>query len=696
MLAWKKRAFPRANCQLTGLFAWHRFSVVNRDQVKARIAELTDQLNYHNYRYYILDDPKITDAEYDRLFDELCALEKQFTDLRQPDSPTQRVGAPPSDKFESVRHSLPMLSLNKATKPEELADFDRRISELLAGDPEPIEYVTEEKLDGLAVELVYRDSLFILGSTRGDGTTGENITPNLKTVRTIPLRLQKCNAVMLEVRGEIIIKKSDFARLNRQREEAGEEPYANPRNTAAGSVRQLDSQVTASRPLIFYAYGIGNVEGATLKTQWEVLQFLRDIGFLITPQAKLVADRKEVRQRYDYFNDRRAALDYDIDGLVVKVNSLRQQQKLGELSRSPRWAIAMKFPPQQEETIVEDIVVQVGRTGILTPVAHLKPVRVGGVEVKRASLHNYDEIIRKDIRIGDRVIVQRAGDVIPQVVKSFKEKRSSAEKQFAMPARCPVCGSPVSKLETEAYHRCLNLACPAQVAERISHFAGKSGVDIDGLGPKLIEQLLEQKLIADFADLYYLKRDDIASLDRMAEQSADNLIIALERSKDTDLPHLLVACGIPNVGEHVASLLADEVGSLEKIAAASETELSAIVGIGPVVAQSIRDFFANEENQQVIKKLKSVWSKLPEHQISVGPLPLKGKTFVLTGGLERYSRNQAKKILQKLGAKVSSLVTKKTDYVIAGSDPGSKYEKAVKLDITILLEDDFLKLIGED
>lgn len=662
---------------------------------KKRINDLVEQLNFHNYRYYALDDPLVTDAEYDRLFDELVALEEQHPELKRDDSPTQRVGAAPSERFESVKHSLPMLSLGKATRPDEFDDFDRRVHDLLMGDPENVAYVTEPKLDGLAVELVYRDGLLILGSTRGDGIQGEVITNNLKTVRTIPLRLRQFSSGLLEVRGEIILTKPDFAAINREREAQGLELYANPRNTAAGSVRQLDPAVTASRPLLFFAYGIGLIEGMELSTHWELLQLLTKVGFQISPQAQLADSREAVRERYDELNRRRSSIEFDIDGMVVKVDSLRQQEKLGALSRSPRWAVAMKFPPQQEETVIEDIAVQVGRTGILTPVAHLKPVRVGGVEVKRASLHNYDEVTRKDIRVGDHVIIQRAGDVIPEVVKPLAEKRSGKEKSFRMPDRCPVCGGAVTRLDDEAYHRCANLRCPAQVQERIIHFASKSGVDVGGLGPKLIEQLLEAGLIKDFADLYYLERVKLLDLERMAEKSADNLLTALERSKHVDLPHFLVALGINNVGEHVAGLLTRQFGSLDLIVAASLDELSSIEGIGPIVAQSIVDFFTGSENRQVIDKLKKAWKILPTYEVKSGLQPLANKTFVLTGGLEKYTRDQAKKMLQELGAKVSSSVSKKTDYVIAGSDPGSKYEKAQKLDVTILSEEEFLKLIGE-
>jgi DNA ligase (NAD+) len=667
---------------------------MTEETARQRVAELTRLIDYHNHRYYVLDDPEITDADYDRLFDELTQLESQYPDLRLPDSPTQRVGAAPTTELRPVKRTVPMLSLNKAITPDEFDDFDRRVREGLSGDIDIIEYVTEPKLDGLAVELVYENSFLTLGLTRGDGMTGEDITANLRTIKTVPLKLRDCGASLVEVRGEIILTKSDFARLNKERELTGDELYANPRNTAAGSVRQLDPSVTASRPLKFYAYACGRVEGIAIQNQWELLRFLTRVGFAITPQSQLCYQRDEVLKRYHHLSEQRSALDYDIDGMVVKVNSFRQQQKLGELSRSPRWAIAMKFPPQQEETVVENIVVQVGRTGVLTPVAHLKPVRVGGVEVKRATLHNYDEVTRKDIRIGDHVIIQRAGDVIPEVVKPLATKRTGAERQFAMPDSCPICGSEVVRPEGEVNHRCPNSACPAQVAERIIHFASKGGVNIDGLGPRLIEQLLANGLIHSFADLYYLKHNALANLERMADKSASNLLAAIDTSKQSDLEHLIVALGISNVGEHVASLLAEHFGSIDALSTTTADVLGTVDGIGPIVAQSIRDFLDNDHNQQVLAKLRQAWKALPEYNITAGPKPLAGKTFVLTGGLQEYSRDQAKKKLQTLGATVTSSVSKKTDYVVAGADPGSKYEQALKLKIAILTEDDFLKLIG--
>ena len=668
---------------------------MKKADTRKRIDDLVEQIDYHNHRYHVLDDPEITDADYDRLYDELVKLEGEFPELKRPDSPTQRVGAAPATGFRSVKRSVPMLSLNKAITPDEFVEFERRVNEILHGDTETIEYLTEPKLDGLAVELVFERGLLTLGLTRGDGTTGEDVTANLKTVKNIPLRITDKAITLLEVRGEIILNKSDFARLNKEREERGEELYANPRNTAAGSVRQLDPGITASRPLRFHAHGVGKITGVKLDTQWELLRLLTQLGFEVSPDAQLCYFAEKVIERYDFLNNKRASLDYDIDGMVVKVNSFRQQQKLGELSRSPRWAIAMKFPPQQEETVVEDIVVQVGRTGALTPVAYLRPVRVGGVEVKRATLHNYDEVTRKDIRIGDHVIIQRAGDVIPEVVKPLTAKRKGTEKKFAMPKKCPVCSSEVERIEGEAVHRCPNLSCPAQVAERIIHFASKGGVDIEGLGPKLIEQLLAADMIRDFADLYSLELEKLQALERLGEKSARNILTSIEKSKSADLPHLVAALGISNVGEHVSRLLAMNFGSLDKMSQATITDLSAVEGIGPIVAESIVDFFANKQNQGVLRKLATTWKTLPEYAASAGPKPLTGKTIVITGGLEKYSRDQAKKKLLDLGAKVASSVSKKTDYVVVGVDPGSKADDALRLKIPTLSEAEFLKLIGE-
>jgi DNA ligase (NAD+) len=660
------------------------------EKIRREADDLVEQINYHNYRYYVLDDPEISDAEYDRLFDRLLELEEKHPELKRPDSPTQRVGAEPSEKFNTVKHSVPMLSLNKCNTEEEFEDFVKRVNKELDGDNEKIEYHVEPKFDGLAVELVYHKGILSSGSTRGDGVTGEEITENLKTVNTIPLRLRGEDLPHLfEVRGEVIMHKNDFEQLNRRREEAGEQLFANPRNAAAGSLRQLDPKITASRPLRFFAYGIGLCEGKSFDRLSEALEFVQSCGFIISDERLLTSDSSDVKSKYKRIMVKRAELSYDIDGMVIKVNSFSQQDKLGQLSRSPRWAIAWKFPPAEESTVVEDIFVQVGRTGILTPVAALKPVRVSGVEVKRASLHNEDELRRKDIKIGDHVIIRRAGDVIPEVVKAIKSKRDGSEREFKMPANCPVCGQEASRLEGEAYYRCTNIACPAQVKERIIHFASKAGVDIDGLGDKLIEQMVDRELIETPADLYNLEKDDLLKLERMGEKSAQNILDAIDNSRGPDLPHLINALGIRNVGEHLAQVLAFRFGSLDKLKKANLEELSDINEVGPAIADSIVQFFENSQNLQMIEQLRQRGVVFAEVERPEGELPLDGKTFVITGTLEDFSRRQAKQALEKLGAKVTSSVSKNTSYVVVGADPGSKYDKARKLGTEILDENEF-------
>jgi DNA ligase (NAD+) len=663
--------------------------------IASEIKELTDKINYHNYRYYVLDSPEVTDAEFDRLFDQLLKLEEQNPDLCLPDSPTQRVGAPPSAKFEQVRHSVPMLSLNKVASDSEFADFIRRVDADLEGDREATEYVTEPKLDGLAVEIVYRNGVLDIASTRGDGFTGEVITDNVRTIRNIPLRLMTDSPpALLEVRGEVVITKSEFAKLNRAREKNEEDVFANPRNAAAGSLRQLDPKVTASRPLVMFAYAIGLVEGKSFATHSETLDYLREVGFTVSEQIRTNTEPAGITGEYKKFLDSRISLPFDVDGMVIKVNSYRQQQKLGELSRSPRWAVAWKFPPEQATTVVENIKVQVGRTGILTPVAHLKPVRVGGVEVKRATLHNEDELSRKDIRIGDTVVIQRAGDVIPEVVEPVSDKRTGDEQQFEMPRKCPVCDSPVSKDPDGVYVRCNNLHCPAQVAERIFHFASKAGVDIDGIGMKLVEQMVNLELIEDAADLYYLTMEKLSRMERMGEKLAENILTSIEQSKNPDLPHLINALGIRNVGEHLASVLARRFSTLDNFRESTAEELSGIDEVGPIVATSIRSYFDSEETRLFLEKLRDAGMAFPVEESETGPKPLDGQSIVITGTLENYSRSQAKKILEGLGAKVVSSVSKKTNAVLVGANPGSKYNKATELGIRIIDENDFVELAG--
>jgi DNA ligase (NAD+) len=666
------------------------------NKAASEIKSLTDQINYHNHRYYVLDGPEISDAEYDTLFDRLVQLEQEHPELRLPDSPTRRVGAAPSERFSQIKHSLPMLSLNKVTSEHEFRDFVRRIIAELGEADQAIKYVAEPKLDGLAVEVVYVNGMLETASTRGDGVTGELITENVKTVKSVPLKLLvKPTPQLLEVRGEVVITKSDFAALNRSREENGEDLFANPRNAAAGSLRQLDSKVTAGRPLVMFAYAVGLVDGVSLENHSTTLEYLREAGFKISDRVLNAAAADQVIEHYSELMENRSALSFDVDGMVIKVDSYRQQQKLGELSRSPRWAVAWKFPPEQATTIIENIEVQVGRTGILTPVAHLKPVRVGGVEVRRATLHNEDELLRKGVLIGDTVVVQRAGDVIPEVVRPLVDKRTGNERAFRMPSKCPACDSPVSKDEDGVYVRCRNLYCPAQVVERIVHFASKSGVDIEGLGYKLIEQMVDLELLKDPADIYSLTKDRLLTMERMGDKLADNILAAIEKSKTPDLPHLISAFGIRNVGEHLASVLSRAFGSIDRLASATEDELSTVNEVGPIVAESVRSYFERRETKDFLERLSEAGMVFTTLETATGPKPLEGKTFVITGTLVEYSRSQAKKILEDLGARVASTVSKNTDAVLVGSDPGSKYDKAVEFRVRIMDESEFKKLIEE-
>jgi DNA ligase (NAD+) len=669
------------------------------EKIKKQAADLRRQIEYHNYRYYSLDQPEISDAEYDRLFDKLLELEKLHPELVAPDSPTQRVGARPLEKFDSVTHALPMLSLNKVTTVEEFRDFDRRVNELLAGEGGQIEYVVDLKFDGLAVELVYENGLLVTGSTRGDGTIGENITANLKTIRTIPIRLGGGDIPkLIEIRGEVIIFKSQFDRLNQKQLEAGDKVFANPRNAAAGSLRQLDSRITASRPLYFFAYAVGRANGAEFDNHFYTMSYLKDLGFKVSEFLKLFKSTGDVEKYYDLIAQKRDSLDYDIDGIVIKVNNNHQQDILGQIARSPRWAVAWKFPPQQVTTILEDIRVQVGRTGILTPVAHLKPAKVGGVVVSRATLHNEDELKAKDIRIGDTVLIQRAGDVIPEVVSVITSKRTGKEKPFEMPKSCPVCDSKTIRIEGEAANRCINPYCQAQLVESIAHFASKGAMDIDGLGYKTVEMLVDKKFIHDIADLYDIPRhkDEILKLERTGEKWFANLKKALEKSKNRPLENLIFALGIRNIGEHLASVIARQFGSIDKLKQQTPEQLMQINEIGPIVADSIIAFFDDKRNLEVLNKLKKRGVVFPEEATRSTDGRLAGKTFVLTGTLENYSRNDAKKQIEKLGGRVTSTVTKNTDYVIVGTSPGSKYDKALKLGIAILDEVEFKKLLTEN
>ena len=665
------------------------------EKIKKRIAELREQIDYHNYRYYVLDDPEIPDAEYDRLMRELEALEGEHPELITSDSPTQRVGATPLSAFDEVKHELPMLSLGNAFNEDEVQAFDRRAREKL--QVETIEYVVEPKLDGLAISLLYENGKLVRGATRGDGTTGEDVTQNVRTIETIPLKLRGADyPVRLEVRGEVIIAKQDFERLNKAREEAGEKTFANPRNAAAGSLRQLDARLTAKRPLSFYCYGAGLVEGAELPDRHSaILDQLREWGMRTNPETRVVEGIQGCLDYYQTMQEKRDKLDYEIDGLVYKVNRRDQQEQLGFVSRAPRWAIAHKFPAQEEMTRLLGIDVQVGRTGALTPVARLEPVHVGGVTVSNATLHNQDEIDRLDVRVGDTVIIRRAGDVIPQVVSVVTSKREGKLKKYHLPKTCPVCGSQTVRHEGEVVTYCTGgLFCAAQRKQALKHFASRRALDIEGLGDKLVDQLVDEDYVHDPADLFSLGKQQLVQLERMADKSAQNLIDALAKSRKTTLERFIYALGIHDVGEATARSLANHFGSLDALMQADKEALMAVPDIGPIVAESILTFFKQQHNQEVIDKL--IQAGVSWQDIEVKPaeeLPLNGKTFVLTGTLEKMSRDEAKAALQALGAKVTGSVSKKTDYVVVGADPSSKADKAESLGVEILDEAAFKDLI---
>ncbi|MDE2089960.1 MAG: NAD-dependent DNA ligase LigA, partial [Gammaproteobacteria bacterium] len=658
-----------------------------------RAEELRAALNYHNYRYYVLDDPVIPDAEYDRLLGELRDLEQRHPYLVTPDSPTQRVGAAPLKEFGEVWHEIPMLSLDNAFNDQDVMDFDRRARERLNADR--IEYAAEPKLDGLAVSLMYEDGVLARGSTRGDGVTGEDITQNLRTVPTVPLRLiGKGYPRRLEVRGEVYMTKKGFEALNRRARERGEKTFANPRNAAAGSLRQLDPRVTAARPLELCCYGVGRVEGGEFPRRHSaVLEHLRDWGLRVSPERAVVQGVAGCLDYYRNMQEKRDALSYEIDGVVYKVDRLDQQQILGFVARAPRWALAHKFPAHEELTRVVDIDVQVGRTGALTPVARLEPVYVGGVMVTNATLHNEDEVRRKDVRVGDTVIVRRAGDVIPEVVAVVADRRPRGTRPFRMPKACPVCGSEVEKPEGEAVARCSSgLYCPAQRKEAVKHFASRRAMDVEGLGDKLVDQLVEHGRVEDVSDLYALTHEQLAALERMGDKSAANLLAALHKSKTTTLARFLYALGIREVGEATAQTLARHFGTLEAIRAADEQQLQQAPDVGPVVAAHVATFFHQPHNIAVIDKLLAAGVHWPQRQERAGAVfqPLAGMSFVLTGALESMSRDEAKARLESLGARVSGSVSRKTRYVVAGADPGSKLDKARELGAERLDEQELL------
>lgn len=674
------------------------------EDVRTEAQRLRQQINRANYLYYIKDQPDISDSDYDKLMRRLQELEATYPALVTPDSPTQRVGATPQTQFAAHQHIVPMLSLQNAFGEDELRAFDERCKRFLGMEPgEDIEYICELKFDGLAVSLTYSDGIFTAGATRGDGVRGENITENLRTIRSIPLNIVHSRRDapevrpvprLVEVRGEVILFHEEFRRINEERETSGEPTFANPRNAAAGSVRQLDSRITAGRNLTMFCYGIGAHEGVEFDTQFQILETLGDWGFRVNPDIEVCASIDEAADYIRQWETRKEDLPYDVDGMVVKVNSLALQTRLGFVARNPRWATAYKYPAHQVQTRVNDIIVSVGRTGALTPVAFLEPVEVGGVIVSRATLHNEGEIRRKDVRIGDTVVVQRAGEVIPEVVEVVTARRTGAEREFVMPDKCPVCGSDVERVEGEAVARCVGIACPAQVSENIIHFASRSAMDIDGVGPALIDQLLEKGLIHDPADLYSLTVDDIEPLERMARKSAENACNAIQQSKTASLARLVYALGIRHVGERTAQVLADRFGSIDALRNASEEELARTPDVGPVVAESIARFFMQEETAEVLRKLKEAGID-PKVEARAESEAFAGKTIVFTGGLETMTREQAEALVYKLGGAPSSSVSKKTDLVVAGEKAGSKLEKARSLGVKVVSEADFVEMLKQ-
>jgi DNA ligase (NAD+) len=666
------------------------------DKARQRIEELRETINHHNYRYYVLDSPEISDAEYDELMKELKQLEAEQSQLVTPDSPTQRIGAPPVEAFGVVEHPQPLLSLANAFSYEELAAWHKRVGNLLGRHQ--FDLVCEPKMDGLAVALTYVDRLLVTGATRGDGYRGENITQNLKTVRSIPLSVPKEAPPRFEVRGEVYLPKAGFKKLNEERAKEELPLFANPRNAAAGSVRQLDSSITARRPLDIFVYGLGWAEGkAVPDTHWEIMQWLKSLGFKINPNIALVRSLDEVEKYHQSWVETREKAPYEADGMVAKVNSIALQQELGTVAHEPRWAIAYKFPAVQGTTKVTDIGINVGRTGSLNPYAILEPVRVGGVVISSAALHNEEDIHRKDIRIGDWVVVQRAGEVIPEIVEPIVSRRTGKEKVFHMPGCCPVCGSEVIKPEGEAMHRCTNAACPSQALGKIKHFVSRGAMDIDGVGEKLCQALFEAGLIKDAADLYYLTREQLLGLERMADKSASKVLKSIEASKDRPLARVIFALGILHVGDQYAELLAEHFASIDDLAEASEEDLSSIPSIGPKIAEGILAFFRQGGNRQIVEKLRKAGVKLEREKVKAGreELPLAGLEFVLTGKLESFSRPEAEARIKALGGKAGSDVTRKTSYVVVGADPGSKLATAEKLGIRTLSESEFLDLLNK-
>ncbi len=669
------------------------------NKIIERINYLREEIEKHNYHYYVLDNPIIADAEYDRLMKELMDLEERYPEYRSPGSPTQKVGGRARDEFKKFTHPEPMLSLSNVYSDAEFYEFSDRIKKAL--ENKKFSYVVEPKYDGLAVELIYRKGILETGSTRGDGATGEDLTDNIRTIKTLPLNLYKSAKKGINIpeelilRGEVIIFKDDFKKLNNKRIDEGEPLFANPRNAAAGSLKQLDPKITASRPLRIFIYSIIRA-GYYIKNQWEFLNYAKNLGLPISEYVRLAESPEEIISYYNEMQDKRHSLKFDIDGIVIKVNEFEYQNMLGNIAKSPRWAVAFKFPPIQETTIVEDIILQVGRTGALTPVALLKPVNVGGVMVSRATLHNQDEIDRLDIRVKDAVVVQRAGDVIPEIVKVVLERRPQDTVRFIFPSRCPVCGTKVVKEDREAIIRCLNEDCPARVVERIKHFVSRGAMNIEGLGEKIIEKLvLEKRIVKDISDLYILGKEDLKSLEGFGDKSAQNIIDAISKSKKTTLKRFIFALGIRYVGENTAGLLAEYFSDIHSLMSANSEVLCKIPQVGEETAAGIVGFFSNEKNRGLIERLLKYGIEFENKSTPLSDR-LAQKTFLITGTLQRFTRDEAKELIIKNGGKVLSSVSRKLDYLVVGSDPGNKLEKAKEFGIKIIYEDDLLKMINGD
>lgn len=659
--------------------------------IKERIEELRKTLNYHNHRYYVLDSPEISDYEYDMMMQELIKLEEEHPEYVTADSPTQRVGGAALKEFSQVVHTVPLQSLQDVFSFEELEDWHRRVCSMLGEAPE---YIVEYKIDGLSVALLYENGILTRGATRGDGLVGEDVTQNIKTIKSIPLKIEDKN--LLEVRGEVYMPRKSFEELNEKREELGQPLFANPRNAAAGSLRQLDPKITAGRALSIFVFNMQRYEGKPFATHLEGLDYLDGIGFKVSQRRVLCRNTKEIFDVINEMGEARGSLPFDIDGVVIKVNSLSQRDTLGSTAKTPRWSVAYKFPPERKKTRVLDIKVNVGRTGVLTPMAILEPVRIAGSVVSKTTLHNEDYVKEKDIRIGDNVIIQKAGDVIPEVVESVKGDRDGDEAVFEMPKTCPDCGAPVVREEGEAAVRCTNVSCPAQQRRAIVHFVSRDAMDIEGLGPQIIAALLDNNLIHDSSDLYYLKFEDLIKLDRMGEKSVNNLLSSISRSRGNDIDRLINALGIRYVGQKSARNLAKYFGSMEKLISAEKDELLKVEEIGATMADAIYDFFRNDRNIAFIQRLKDAGVNMALKEQEAGKIRIfDGMTFVLTGTLSRFKRDEAAAIIESFGGKVSGSVSKKTSYVLAGEEAGSKLNKAEQLGVRIIDEDEFLKMIGE-